>query len=55
MFDLYVLAGSAGVGAAVLGGAMVFWQPGEGVNLRAVLADMSRCLTLGGDVLEPAE
>jgi hypothetical protein len=55
MFDLYVLACLAGVGAAVLGGTLVFWQPGVGVNLRAVLADMRQCLTLGGDTLEPAE
>ena len=55
MFDLYVLACFAGVAAAVLGGALVFWQPGAGINLSAVLADMHRCLTLGGDALEPAE
>jgi hypothetical protein len=55
MFELYWLALLAGAIAAVLGGALVFWQPGEGVDLRAVLADMRRCLTLGGDALEPAE
>jgi hypothetical protein len=55
MVDLYVLACLAGVGAAVLGGALVFWQPGRGINLRAVLADMRHCLTLGDDTLEPAE
>jgi hypothetical protein len=55
MFDLYVLACAAGVGAAVLGGTLVFWQPGAGVDVRAVLAEMRRCLTLGDDTLEPAE
>jgi hypothetical protein len=55
MFELYWLALLAGAIAAALGGAMVFWQPGEGVNLRAVLADMRRYLTLGDDTLEPAE
>jgi hypothetical protein len=55
MFELYLLACLAGVGAAVLGGALVFWQPGSGINLRAVLADMRRCLTLGDETLEPAE
>ena len=55
MFDLYVLACLAGVGAAVLGGTLVFWQPGAGVNLRAVLADMRRCLTPRDPTLEPAE
>jgi hypothetical protein len=46
MFELYLLTCFAGVAAAVLDGALVFWQPGVGVNLRAVLADMRRCLTL---------
>jgi hypothetical protein len=40
--------------AAVLGGALLFWQPGKGINLRAVLADMRRCLTVGDDAIEPA-
>ena len=55
MLELYWLALLAGVVAAVLGGAIVFWQPGEGANLRDVLADMRRCLTLGDPTLEPAE
>jgi hypothetical protein len=55
MFTLYLLACLAGVGAAVLGGTLVFWKPGVGVELRAVLDDMRRCLTLGDDTLEPAE
>jgi hypothetical protein len=41
--------------AAVLGGALVFWQPGVGIDLRAVLADMRRCLTPGDEAIEPAE
>jgi hypothetical protein len=53
MFTLYFLACLAGVGAAALGGTLVFWQPGRGINLRAVLADMRRCLTLGDDAIEP--
>jgi hypothetical protein len=55
MFDLYVLACLAGAGAAVLGGALVFWKPGKGITLRAVLADMRHCLTLGDPTLEPAD
>ena len=55
MLEFYLLAGLVGMVAAVLGGALVFWQPGKGINLRAVLADMRRCLTLGDDTLEPAE
>jgi hypothetical protein len=53
MFELHSLAVLAGMVAAVLGGALVFWQPGRGINLRAVLADMRRCLTLGDDAIEP--
>jgi hypothetical protein len=51
MFDLYVLGCLAGVVGAVLGGALVFWQPSVGIDLRAVLADVRRCLTLGDDTL----
>jgi hypothetical protein len=43
---LYVYAGLVGVGFALLGGAIVHWERGKGVDVRAVLADMRRCLTL---------
>jgi hypothetical protein len=42
----FLCAGLVGVGFALLGGAMVFWERGKGVDARAVLADMRRCLTL---------
>jgi hypothetical protein len=46
MAFLYVYAALCGAGFALLGGAMVFWGRGKGVDVRAVLADMRRCLTL---------
>jgi hypothetical protein len=41
---LYVYAGLVGVGFALLGGAIVHWERRKGVDVRAVLADMQRCL-----------
>jgi hypothetical protein len=42
----FLCAGLASVGFALLGGAMVFWERGKGVDVRTVLADMRRCRTL---------
>jgi hypothetical protein len=46
MVMAFLCVGLAGVGFALLGGAMVFWERGKGVDVRAVLADMRCCLTL---------
>lgn len=45
MVLLYLYSVLAAIAFSVFGGTLVFWKPGKGVDVRAVLADMRRCLT----------